>query len=115
MNRINNIEDLLSERKRIEAQIAEQKLVLKEEFTAIRSKLMPFLNLLPVLNIFRKKETRQPLLSSVSSLGIDLVGQTFLSKASWVTRFIVPLIAKGISSTILRKKKIENSVSDNGY
>jgi len=115
MNKINNYEDLLNERKRIQSQIADQKLVLIEEFTSIKSKLMPFLNLLPVLNIFRKQETRQPLISTVSSLGIDLVGQTFLSKSSWITRFIVPLIVKGISSTILRKKKIENSAIDNGH
>jgi len=115
MNRINNIEDLLTERKRIEAQIADQKLVLKEEFTDLKFKLMPFLNLLPVLNIFRNKETKQPLLSSVSSLGIDLVGQSLLSKAGWITRFIIPLIAKGISSRIIKKSKSENSGSHNGY
>jgi hypothetical protein len=108
MNRINNLEELLMERRRIEVQIAEQKQGLIEELIDVKQKLEPFLNLLPVLNIFRKKEPNRSLLSTISSLGIDLVGQTYLAKSSWITKFLAPLIAKGISSSLLSKNKSQS-------
>jgi hypothetical protein len=109
MSRINNYDDLLTERKRLEGEIQEQKKALKLELGNLKEKLAPFLNLLPVLNIFRKKDPGAPLISTISSLGIDLVGHTLLSKANWLTKFIVPLIAKGISSRVIHKNKIPNS------
>jgi len=105
MSRINNYEELLAERRRLEQQVVQQKIILKEEFTGLKGKLEPLMNLLPVLNIFKTKETRNPLLNIISSVGIDLVGQKFLSKAGWITRFIVPLIAKGLTSRAIGKEK----------
>lgn len=106
MNRINSYDELLAERRRLENQISEQKLVMKEDFRSLKFKLEPFLNLLPVLNIFRNKKTSHPLLSTISSLGIDLLGQTLLSKTSWITKFIVPLIAKGVTSRAISQNKV---------
>jgi len=105
MSRINNYEELLAERRRLEQQVVEQKILLKEEFTGLKGKLEPLMNLLPILNIFKTRENRSPLLNIISSVGIDLVGQRFLSKAGWITRFIVPLIAKGFTSRAIGKEK----------
>ena len=105
MNKINNYDELLAERRRLEQQIVQQKMVLKQEFTGLKGKLEPFLNLLPVLNVFRQKEASRPLLNIISSLGIDLVSQKLLSKAGWVAKFILPLIAKGVTSRVISEDK----------
>lgn len=108
MTRINNYEELLAERKRVEANIVEQRLTLKAGLQDAKEKLQPFLYLLPILNIFKKKDTTPSLISAATSVGIDLfVGQKLLSKASWFTRLIVPLILKGVSSLVMKSKKVK--------
>lgn len=104
MSRIDSYEALMEERKRLENRISARKQNIKDEFNEVKSKVAPFLNLVPFLNVFKKKDPGHPILNFVSSLGIDLVGQRILSKAGWITRLILPLIAKGVSSRIMSPK-----------
>jgi hypothetical protein len=107
MTRINNYEELLAERKRLEANIVEQRLTLKAGLQDAKEKLQPFLYLLPILSIFKKKDTTPSLMSAATSVGIDLfVGQKLLSKAGWFTRLIVPMMLKGVSSLVMKNKKV---------
>jgi hypothetical protein len=108
MTRINNYEELLAERKRVEANIVEQRLTLKAVLQDAKEKLQPFLYLLPILNIFKKKDTTPSLMSAAAAVGIDLfVGQKLLSKAGWFTRLIVPMMLKGVSSLVMKNKKVK--------
>ncbi len=110
MTKINNYEELLAERKRVEANIVEQRLTLKAGLQDIKEKLQPFMYLLPILNIFKKNDTNHSLMSAATSVGIDLfVGQKLLSKAGWFTRLFVPMILKGVSSIMMRNKKKSSS------
>jgi len=112
MTRINNYEELLAERKRVESNIAGQRLVLKAGLQDVKEKLQPFMYLLPILNIFKKKDTNHSFMSAATSVGIDLfVGQKLLSKAGWFTRLFVPMILKGVSSIVMRNKK-EKATAD---
>lgn len=85
MNKINNYADLMAEQKIIEAKIIEQKAVLNKGISALKEKVEPFLYLLPILNIFKKKDTGTSLLKFAASAGIDLlVGQNFcLNQIGW--------------------------------
>ena len=109
MSKINNYDELLAERKRLENQISEQRLAMKQDFSDLKSKLEPFLNLVPVMNIFRTKKTSHPLLNTISSLGIDLLGQRLLSKTSWITRVIIPLIAKVVTTRVISQDSVSNN------
>lgn len=113
MSRINNYEELLAERKLLEAKIESEKAFLKGGLIEIREKLEPFMNLLPILNIFKKNEKGNSMLKGVAALGIDVVfGQTLL-KSSWLTRLVLPMLLKGVSSKLLgwrRKEKLQNNV-----
>ena len=113
MNRISNYDELLAERRRIESNIAEQKLIINKGITDIKNKLEPFLNLLPILNVFKKKEpATTSLLQVATSLGIDLiVGQRLLSKASWMTRLVVPMVLKLFSSRIIGRNHKINEIT----
>jgi len=63
--------------------------------------------LLPILNIFKKKEPNHSVLNAATSVGIDLfVGQK-LAKAGWVTRLLVPMVLKGISSLVMKTKRVK--------
>lgn len=101
MSRIKNYQELLIEQKRVENKILEQRLVINEGINDLKEKLQPFLYLLPILNIFRRPEGNSSLLKTATSLGIDLVGQTFLSKANWITKLLVPLFFKVFSNRAL--------------
>lgn len=99
MSRINNYDELVAERKKIEYQISQEKALLSEGINEIKEKLEPFLYLLPVLNIFKKKPANNSVLKFIASFGIDLlVGQRLLSKSSWLTRLLVPMALKGVSA-----------------
>lgn len=105
MTRINNYEELIAERRRVESNIVEQRLILKAGLQEAKEKLEPFMYLLPILNIFKKKEPNHSVLNAATSVGIDLfVGQK-LAKAGWVTRLLVPMVLKGISSLVMKTKR----------
>lgn len=105
MTRINNYEELIAERRRVESDIVDQRLILKAGLQEAKEKLEPFMYLLPILNIFKKKEPNHSVLNAATSVGIDLfVGQK-LAKAGWVTRLLVPMVLKGISSLVMKTKR----------
>ncbi len=110
MNRISNYDELVAERRMIEARIAEQKAVINQGVGELRSKLEPFLYLLPVLNVFKKKESGSSLLKFATSAGIDLlVGQKLLSKSNWLMKLLVPMFLKGISAKAIGREVKEEA------
>jgi hypothetical protein len=101
MNRINNYNDLLAEKLRLENKILEQKQNLKKSITEIKEKLAPLLFLLPILS-FLKKSKSSGLMKTSVSLGIDwLVGHKFLSKSSWLVKLLVPRVLKQSAGSII--------------
>ena len=108
MSRINNYDELVAERKKIEHRISEQKLVINQGLQELKEKLEPFLNLLPILNIFKKKPANNSILKFIASFGIDLlVGQKLLSKSNWLIRLLVPTVLKGASALALGSTTIK--------
>lgn len=68
MSRINNYEELVAERLRLETKIAEQKEILNKELLELKEKLEPLQALRPILNIFSKKgSTPTSLVSAIVS------------------------------------------------
>ena len=106
MNKISNYAELVAERKVLEARIATQKEVINAGISEVKSKLEPFLYLLPILNIFKKDTSSGSLLKFATSAGIDLlVGQKLLSKSNWLMRLIVPLFLKKVTTKALGGNK----------
>jgi hypothetical protein len=106
MNKISNYTELVAERKIVENKIIEQKATINNGISEIKAKLEPFLYLLPVLNIFKKKESGNSLLKFAASAGIDLlVGQKLLSKSNWLMRMIVPMFLKNVTTKAIEGGK----------
>ena len=112
MSRINNYDELVLERRKLETTIAEQKLILREGLHDLKEKLEPFLFLVPILNVFNKKPGNHSLLKFIASFGIDLlVGQKLLSKANWLTKLLVPMVLKGVSALAIGSNTIKENDS----
>lgn len=106
MSSISTYEELVEERKKVEANIATSKLILQQGVRDLQEKLTPILNLLPLLNVFNRKKNGSPFLNFMASLGIDLfVGQRMLSKSGWLSRLFIPLVLKGATALALGKSK----------
>jgi hypothetical protein len=94
MNKINNYDDLLFEKVRLETKILEEKESIRESLTELKEKLSPLLLILPVLSFFKKGKTGGFLKTGVS-LGMGwLVGRKLLSKSRWLTNLFVPKALK---------------------
>jgi hypothetical protein len=106
MNKISSYDELRAERLQVERRIVEHKTRINEDFIEFKTKLAPFLYLLPMLNIFKKEQSGHPVLNAATSLGIDFVaGRTMFSKASWLLRLVVPRLLKSISGRLFNKIK----------
>jgi len=107
MNRISNYDELVVARKMSESIIADRKRIIHERVEDLKEKIAPLLLILPILNIFKKKEAHNGSLLKVgTSLAIDLlVGQKLLRKAGWITRLLVPTLLKTVSSRVIESVK----------
>lgn len=114
MTRISNYEELLAERHRLEALIRDHKAVITTEADAIKEKLSPVFALLSFLGIFRRKPD-QSLLQFGADIGVELLlRQKLLAKSSWISRLVLPFLAKGVTSSVfdkLKKKKLLNAAA----
>jgi hypothetical protein len=107
MNRINNYDELVAARIMTETIIADRKRIIHERIEDFKEKISPLFFILPMLNIFKKKDTNNHSLLKVgASLAIDLlVGQRLLRKAGWITRLLVPTLLKTVSSRVIGNVK----------
>ncbi|MBL0745100.1 hypothetical protein [Chryseolinea lacunae] len=114
MTRISNYEELMAERHRLEALIREHKTVITTEAHAVKEKLSPIFALLSFVGIFKRKPD-QSLLQFGADIGVELLlRQKLLAKSNWVSRLVLPFLAKGVTSTVfdkLKKKKLLNTTA----
>jgi hypothetical protein len=107
MTRINNYDDLVAERIRIELLIDDRKQIIHDRLEDITEKIAPLFSILGALKIFKKDDSgNHSVLKLGSSLAIDLlVGQKLLKNAGWLTRLIVPTLLKTVSAGVISFKK----------
>lgn len=95
MNRISNYDELVIERKKLESKIVQQRETLKNGLNDLEEKIGPFLNLLPILNIFNKKNPNDSMLKFIISRGVDLMAsQTVSPNLNWLAKLILNLLSK---------------------
>lgn len=116
MARIANLQDLRAEKLRIATEITAHKAVMREQVNLLRRRINPIHRLLDWIGIGKDQPahaTVRPILQAGANLGIDMLGARVLSRAGWLARLVVPLVAKGVSSTFLSRfrKKQSNGQS----
>ena len=104
MTKINNYKELVMERTRIQQELALQKAQINEEIREIKDKLKPISGILSFFNNSKKPSLKSSAMQVGANIGIDvLLRNTLLGKASWLTRLIVPFIARKLSSKVIEK------------
>lgn len=104
MSKINNYEDLVTERIRIQQALALQKAEINAEIREIRDRFKPLTGLMSYFKGDKNPSIKSTTMQVAANLGIDvLLRNTILGKAGWLTRLVVPFIAKKISSSIIEK------------
>jgi hypothetical protein len=105
MNKINNYQELVAERIRLEGELQLQKAVLTTEMTAIKNQLEPLVDFVSILGVFKKKENGiSPLIKIGVSLGIDLLSGKLLAQSNWLTRGVLPNLIKGLVNRFSSRK-----------
>jgi hypothetical protein len=104
MNKISNYTELVAERMRIQQELAFQKAQINEEIQEIKDKLKPVTGLLSFFDNSKKQSFKSTAMQVGANIGIDvLLRNTLLGKAGWLTRLILPFVAKKISSKVIEK------------
>ena len=104
MSKINNYDDLILERKRLESDLALYKSIITQELDEIKHKVEPITDVVSFFSPSKNPPANNKLLQAGANLGIELlVRQKFLSKAGWLTKLVVPFILKKVSSRAIEK------------
>ena len=118
--RFTSYNELVAEQARLKALAHIQTLQVKEDLADIKEELEPVFHLTATLKKFVTRKSGDIL----STLGINLlanglVKKVILSKAGWLTRFLVPLLVKNYTSHFVKSSgsiidKIKGLFSKNG-
>jgi len=99
MNNITTYNDLLQEKQRLTLQLAEKKILVKAEFEEIKIKLKPITNIIDMVEKVTTKDSHNPLLNSAIGMGVNfLLKNVVLRNAGWVTKLVLPVLAKNYIS-----------------
>jgi hypothetical protein len=104
MSSIRTYNDLLEEKKRLEASLVVQNGIIRRDFIELREEIRPALDLLSIIGRMINRDRSNP----VIAMGVNLVAgvllrNAVLSGSSKITRLIVPFLANKVS-TLFRNK-----------
>jgi len=103
MNKINNYEELVLERKKLEADLAHYKFVITRELDEIKQKVEPITDVVSFFSSSKNSTGNNNLVKAGANLGIELFVRQKLAKAGWLTKLVLPFILKKISSKAIEK------------
>lgn len=104
MKKISNYNELVAERMRVQQELALNKAGIAEEIREIKDRLKPVTGLLSFFSTDKKSSLKSTAMQVGANIGIDvLLRNTILGRAGWLTRLIVPFIAKKLSSKVIEK------------
>jgi hypothetical protein len=105
MSEIRTYNDLLEEKKRLEAVLVIQKRIIHEDLIELREEIRPALNLLSIVGKITNRNSSNPLIG----IGAGLVADVFLkgmvlSRTAKITQLIVPFLANKVSAYFDNRK-----------
>lgn len=104
-NKIQSYDDLIEERKRLEALLIVDKEKIANNWAELKHELAPINNAIGFLGKFTSRDKSNPLINLGVTLAGDLLLRRFLlARAGWATRVVVPFLVKNVSSNILADK-----------
>lgn len=104
MSKIRTYQDLLEEKKQLEGELAQKRELIRKDVAELKQELKPITDIMSGLGKITAKGKANPLLS----IGIGLIGDVLLKnillpRGGWITRLVVPFLAKNFSTHVLNK------------
>ena len=114
MARVTNLQELQAEKRRLQADLELQKAIIEHEVHRIKKKFDVVGRIKSYFGMGDERASAPVALKAGANIGIDLLGGKILKRAGWITRLVVPLLAKRLSSGLLdrfrgRKQKLVQS------
>jgi len=105
---IKSIADLKRERRRLKAEIAEHELILKEDVAGFKDSLKPLNAVSKVVSkFFVAGDDRNVTNKWVDAAVTFALRNVVLSRAGWVTKLVVPMIARNYANNKLQENKAD--------
>jgi hypothetical protein len=105
-NSIRSYKDLLEEKERLKNLLQVQRQQLRQDVDEIKEELAPVKKVISVAGKFATRDYSNWFLTMASDTAIDLVLRRFLFRnGGFITKFVVPFLAKNFSSHIVSDKK----------
>ena len=99
INQITNYKELLQEKARLQALLAEQEFLIKEDWQVIKEDLKPYSNAAATIrNFLTRKATASALQLGVNIFADGFVKKVLLGNMGWLTRTIIPFFIKNYAS-----------------
>jgi hypothetical protein len=101
---ITSYKELLQEKARLNALLAEQKLLIKDDWHAIKEDLRPSLLVAAtVRRMFTRKASGVFANLGINILADGLIKKVLLSGTGWFTRWVVPFLIKNYASHLVHE------------
>ena len=107
MKKINSLAEFHAEKQRLEREIKIAEAILKEDLNWAKEELKPEKVVSAIFNSYLKKNIGGLFKNGTGNVLDFLLRNVVLSKAGWIKRLIIPLIAKNVSSGLISDNKEE--------
>lgn len=105
--KIDNLNDLKSERKRLKLKLKQQEELVKSDLQWIKKELTPINAASKVLSKFLISKDKG-IINHGLGIGVESLLKNFILKnSSWVTRLVIPFLAKNFTGNLMIEKKPE--------
>lgn len=99
---IKTYDDLLQEEQRLTTELASYKLLIREDFTALKASLNPVKRAAATIKNLFTFDDNGPLLNFGLRFGTDvLLRKLLLGRAGWIAKVVVPYVIKNYASHLI--------------
>jgi hypothetical protein len=106
INKITTYDELMLEKARLQALMKMHKEQIHQDFREIQEELVPVKNIINTISKFTSRESGNLLMTGTANTVIDFVLKKFLlAKTGWVSRVVLPFLAKNYASHFLADNK----------
>src|SRR5689334_16378520 len=99
INQISNYKELVQEKARLKALLADQELQIKEDWLLIKEDLKPYTHAASTIrNFFTRKATVGAMQLGVNIFADGFVKKVLLGNTGWIVRTLIPFFIKNFAS-----------------
>ena len=110
MNNIENYNDLVRERARLEAALIVQRGIIKNDIIELREEYEPVYKAVVFVKRLISSDLRNPLVNVGIKVASDVILKRFiLARSGWLSRLVIPAVIKNYSANFVNKITDKNN------